>query len=189
MTLPQALAFSIVGGAVVCFAWGRFRYDVIALIALLAGVAVGIVPVKRAFSGFTSDVVVIIACALVISTAVARSGIIEQLLQPVLVRLKTSATQVPVMAGATAVLSMFTKNVGALAILMPVAIRMTRNTGTSRSSITFSSASSSSSCRLVVQKPERRQTGSSAASKAFKASSRSSVTERPSPAPAPASAV
>ncbi len=135
MTLPQALAFSIVGGAVVCFAWGRFRYDVIALIALLAGVAVGIVPVKRAFSGFTSDVVVIIACALVISAAVARSGVIEQLLQPVLSRLKTSQTQVPVMAGATAALSMFTKNVGALAILMPVAIRLTRTTKTSRSAI------------------------------------------------------
>jgi di/tricarboxylate transporter len=135
MTLPQTLAFSIVGGAVVCFASGRFRYDVIALIALLAGVAVGIVPVKRAFSGFTSDVVVIIACALVISAAVARSGVIEQLLQPVLSRLKTSQTQVPVMAGATAVLSMFTKNVGALAILMPVAIRLTRTTKTSRSAI------------------------------------------------------
>lgn len=135
MTLPQALAFSIVGGAVAMFAWGRFRYDVVSLVALLIGVSVGVVPIKRAFSGFTSDVVVIIACALVISTAVARSGIIEQLLQPVLVRLKTSATQVPVMAGSTALLSMVTKNVGALAILMPVAIRMTRNTGTSRSSI------------------------------------------------------
>ena len=135
MTLPQALAFSIVGGAVVMFAWGRFRYDVVALVALLVGVSVGVVPVKRVFTGFTSDVVVIIACALVISTAVARSGVIEQLLQPVLTRLKTSATQVPVMAGSTAVLSMFTKNVGALAILMPVAIRLTRTTGTSRSSI------------------------------------------------------
>jgi len=135
MTLPQALAFSIVGGAVLMFAWGRFRYDVIALIALIAGVAVGVVPVKSAFSGFTSDVVVIIACALVISAAVARSGVIEQLLQPALSRLKTSATQVPVLAGSTAVLSMFTKNVGALAILMPVAIRLSRTTKTSRSSV------------------------------------------------------
>jgi di/tricarboxylate transporter len=135
MTLPQVLAFAIVGGAVVMFAWGRFRYDVVALVALLVGVSVGVVPAKRMFSGFTSDVVVIIASALVISAAVARSGVVEQLLQPVLSRLKTSATQVPVMAGSTAVLSMFTKNVGALAILMPVAIRLTRITKTSRSSI------------------------------------------------------
>jgi di/tricarboxylate transporter len=135
MTLPQAFAFSIVGAAVAMFAWGRFRYDVIALLALLAGVIAGVVPIKRVFSGFTSDVVVIIACALVISAAVARSGVIEQLLQPLLSRLKTSATQVPVMAGSTALLSMATKNVGALAILMPVAIRLTRTTKTSRSAI------------------------------------------------------
>ena len=135
MTLPQALAFSVVGGAVVFFAWGRFRYDVIALIALLTGVVVGVVPAKNAFSGFTSDVVVIIASALIISAAVGRSGVIEQLLQPVLSRLKTSATQVPVLAGSTAVLSMVTKNVGALAILMPVAIRLSRTTKTSRSSL------------------------------------------------------
>jgi di/tricarboxylate transporter len=135
MTSSQALAFSIVGGAVALFAWGRFRYDVVALVALLVGVASGVVPPARAFSGFTSDVVVIIACALVVSAAVARSGLVEQLLQPLLSRLKTTQTQVPVLAGATAVLSMLTKNVGALAILMPTAIRLSRSTGTSRASL------------------------------------------------------
>jgi di/tricarboxylate transporter len=135
MTSPQALALAIVGAAVLFFAWGRFRYDVIAVIALLAGVATGVVKPARAFSGFTSDVVVIIASALVISAAIARSGVVEQALRPLLVRLKTTATQVPVMAGATALLSMPTKNVGALAILMPVAIRLTRTTGTPRSAL------------------------------------------------------
>jgi di/tricarboxylate transporter len=135
VTLPEALSFAIVAGAVACFAWGRFRYDVVALVALLIGVAVGVVKPSRAFSGFTSDVVVIIACALVISAAIARSGIIEQALQPLLSRLKTPASQVPALAGATALLSMATKNVGALAILMPVAIRQSRTTGTSRSSL------------------------------------------------------
>jgi di/tricarboxylate transporter len=135
MTTAQALAFSIVGGAVALFAWGRFRYDVVAVAALLVGVAVGVVPPAKAFGGFTTDVVVIIACALVISAAIGRSGVVEQAMQPLLARLKTSQAQVPVMAGATAVLSMLTKNIGALAILMPVAIRLTRTTETARSSI------------------------------------------------------
>jgi di/tricarboxylate transporter len=135
MTLPQAFAFSILGGAVLLFAWGRFRYDLVALGALLAGLVTGVVPAKAAFSGFTSDVVVIIACALVLSAAVARSGVTERFLQPLLSRLKTPATQVPAMAGATAVLSMGTKNVGALAILMPVALKLARTTKTSPSSI------------------------------------------------------
>ena len=86
-------------------------------------------PAKQAFTGFTSDVVVIIASALVVSAAIAPIGVIETAMRPLLSRLKTSRAQVPVLAGATALLSMLTKNVGALAILMPVAIRLGRTRG------------------------------------------------------------
>jgi di/tricarboxylate transporter len=135
MTPHQALAFAIIGGAVLLFAWGRFRYDVVAVCALVLGVLTGIVPAKTAFSGFTSDVVVIIASALVISAAVAQSGLIERIMQPLLLRLKTPQSQVPALAGATALLSMPTKNVGALAILMPIALQVARKTKTSPSSL------------------------------------------------------
>ena len=135
MTPQQALAFAVIGGAVALFAWGRFRYDLVALGALLVGLATGLVPAKEAFSGFTSDVVVIIATALVVSAAIARSGVVELFLQPLLSRLKRAPTQVPALAGATALLSMPTKNVGALAILMPVALQIARRTGTSPSSL------------------------------------------------------
>lgn len=135
MSWPQALSFLVIGGAVVGFAWGRFRYDLVALVALLVGIASGDVPVEKAFSGFTSDVVVIIASALVVSAAIARSGVIEWAVQPFVGRLRGASSQVPALAGATALLSMLTKNVGALAILMPVALRISRNTGTAPSSL------------------------------------------------------
>ena len=77
MSPQQALAFAILGAAVAMFAWARLRYDVVALGALLVGMATGLVPTKLAFSGFTSDVVVIIASALVVSAAVEQSGAIE----------------------------------------------------------------------------------------------------------------
>ena len=135
MTAPQALSFAIIGGAVLVFAWGRFRYDVIALVALFVGVLTKDVPIKSAFSGFTSDVVVIIACALIVSAAIQQSGVIEWAVRPLLDRLKSTSTQVPVLAAATAFLSTLTKNVGALAIMMPVALRITRNTESSPSSL------------------------------------------------------
>lgn len=135
MTTQQVLSFSIIGGAILCFAWGRFRYDLVSLVALLVGLVVGVVPAKTAFSGFTSDVVVIIASALVVSAAIARSGVIEWAIRPVTARLKRPRSQVPVMAGATAILSIFTKNVGALAILMPVALRMGREKESSPTSL------------------------------------------------------
>ena len=135
MTEPQALSFAIIGGAIIAFAWGRFRYDVIALVALFVGIVTGDVPVKQAFSGFTSDVVVIIACALIVSAAIQQSGVTEWALRPLLGRLKRTSAQVPVLSGVTAILSTLTKNVGALAILMPVAMRVARNSETSVSSL------------------------------------------------------
>jgi len=135
LTAPQALSFAIIGCAVLAFAWGRFRYDVVALVALFVGVLTKDVPVKSAFSGFTSDVVIIIACALIVSAAIQQSGVIEWAVRPLLDRLKSTATQVPVLAGATAFLSTLTKNVGALAIMMPVALRVARNTESSPSSL------------------------------------------------------
>ena len=135
MTGPQALSFAIIGGAVLFFASGRFRYDVIALAALFVGVLTRDVPIKAAFSGFTGDVVIIIACALIVSAAIQQSGVIEWAVRPLLDRLKSTATQVPVLAGSTAILSMLTKNVGALAIMTPVALRVARNTESSPSSL------------------------------------------------------
>ena len=51
----------------------RLRYDVVALLALLASVAVGIsVPAASAFSGFGNDIVVIVASALLVSLRIVR---------------------------------------------------------------------------------------------------------------------
>jgi di/tricarboxylate transporter len=131
----QALSFALIGGAVAMFVWGRFRYDLIALTALVLALATGDVTAKQAFTGFTSDVVVVIACALVVSAAIARSGVIEWAVGPLIERLHRAPAQVPALAGTTALLSMGTKNVGALAILMPVALRIARRTGTSPASL------------------------------------------------------
>ena len=135
MTHQQALAFALVLVTIGMFVWGRFRYDLISLAALLASVLLGLTPAKKAFDGFSNDVVVIIACALVVSAGFARSGVIEAILRPVTPRLKTARSQVPVFVAATALLSMATKNVGALAILMPIALQTGRRTGTPASKL------------------------------------------------------
>lgn len=133
MTLQQGLAFGLIGLTIACFIWGRWRYDVVALTALLLGVAIGVVPAEDAFSGFANDVTVIIACALVVSAAFARSGIVESILRPVLPYLTSARTQVPLFVGAVTLLSMVTKNVGALAIMMPIALQVAKRTGTAPS--------------------------------------------------------
>jgi di/tricarboxylate transporter len=131
VTLQQGLSFGLIGATVLCFIWGRWRYDLIALGALAVGVVFGLIPIKSAFDGFSNDIVVIIASALVLSAAVARSGLVDTLMAPLLPHLKDERTQAPVLATATTVLSMATKNVGALALMMPSALRIARNTGVS----------------------------------------------------------
>lgn len=131
MTIQQILAFTLIGATVIAFIWGRWRFDLIALAALVAGMLMGLIPFNAAFDGFSNDIVIIIGSALVLSAAVARSGIVDRLIAPLLPHLKTEATQVPVFAAATAVMSMATKNVGALALLMPTALGLAKRTGVS----------------------------------------------------------
>ncbi|MEJ8406072.1 SLC13 family permease [Brevundimonas vesicularis] len=133
MTLQQGLAFGLIALTIGAFIWGRFRYDLVAVIALVAGLAIGIIPAEAAFDGFKNDVTVIIACALIVSAAFARSGVIELAMRRVMPLLKTERSQVPVLTGAVTLLSMATKNVGALAIMMPVALQLARQTKSSPS--------------------------------------------------------
>ena len=134
MTLSQFLAFAVLAGTMVLFIWGRLRYDMVAALALLVAVAVGIVPPNKAFEGFSDDIVIIVASALVVSGAVARSGIMELALQKISPFVRSVSMQVIVLVGAVTVLSAFVKNIGALAMLIPVAFQMARRGGSSPSS-------------------------------------------------------
>ncbi len=135
MTHQQALAFALVAVTIAFFVWGRFRYDLVSLAALLASVLLGLTPAKHAFDGFANEVVVIIACALIVSAGFARSGVVEAILRPVIPKLNRPATLIPAFVGMTALLSMATKNVGALTILMPMALQSARRTATPASRI------------------------------------------------------
>jgi len=130
MTTEQVLAFAVMGGAVALFVWGKLRYDLVALMALVGGVLVGVIPAEEMFSGFSNDLIWIIASVLVLSAAIARSGLIDRALAPAMSWLNKPHVQIPAFAGAVMVLSMITKNIGALAIMMPIALQNARKTGT-----------------------------------------------------------
>ena len=135
MTVPQILSFAVVAGMMGLFVWGRLRYDLVALIALLTAVLVGIVPADKAFEGFSDDIVVIVASALLVSAAVAKSGVLEAALNRIAPYVSSTQMQVVVLVGSVTVLSAFVKNIGALAMMLPVAFQMARRTKTSPSSL------------------------------------------------------
>ena len=86
LTLPQIEALAIIAGMLVLFVTDRLRYDLVAALALSAAVLTGVVPAKKAFEGFSSPVIIIIASVLVISRAVAVSGVIDNAMRRVLRR-------------------------------------------------------------------------------------------------------
>ncbi len=133
MTQPQILAFAIIAVMMVLFIWGRLRYDLVALLALLASLAAGTVSAKDAFSGFADDIVIIVWSALIVSAAVARSGIVESLLAGPTARAGGTRRQLTLLVVAVAALSAIVKNIGALAMLMPAALRMAKKSGVSPS--------------------------------------------------------
>jgi di/tricarboxylate transporter len=128
MTLDQALAFAIILGTIGLPIWDRIRYDLVALLALLASIAGGIVKPDDAFRGFSDDIVIIVGSALVVSAAIGRSGLVETLMKPLVPRMRTSFMQVAVLGSAVTALSAFIKNIGALAIFIPIAMQVARRT-------------------------------------------------------------
>ena len=133
MTTPQLMSIGLLIGMMGLFLWGRFRYDVTAIIALLTGLSLGLVKPKEAFTGFSDDIVIIVGSALVISSAMQRSGLIESALGIVARRVTRVRSQLVVLTTAVGVSSGLVKNVGALAMLMPAAVQTAKKSGTSPS--------------------------------------------------------
>jgi len=151
LTLPQILSFTVIGLAMAAFIWGRFRYDLVGALALLAGVAVGIVPVDRAFSGFSDDIVIIVGSALLVSAAVARSGILELTIHRYAPTVTSVRAQVALLVLTVAFMSAFVKNIGALAIMIPVAFQFARRSNTSASTFLMPMAFASLLGGLMTQ--------------------------------------
>lgn len=102
------------------FVSGRWRFDVLALLGLGAGVVLGLVPEERAFTGFSHPAVVTVAAVLVLSRGLALSGATDRLARLLLTR-QQGAMQIASLGGIGAVFSSVMNNVGALALLLPMA--------------------------------------------------------------------
>jgi di/tricarboxylate transporter len=115
----------------ILFATGRIRHDFVALIGLLSLVAFGIIDGGGAFSGFGHPAVITVAAVLIIGKALEQSGLIDWIGKYVLKVGKNITIQILTLSGLAAVASAFMNNVGALAIMMPIAIHLARKSGNS----------------------------------------------------------
>ena len=133
MTFDQTVVFCIIAFAMVMFIWNRIRYDVVGLMALLVGVLSGVVPSDHAFAGFGHPAVITVAAVLVISKALQNSGLVDQLVALLAGSRGSPTLQVAAGSAIAAALSTVMNNVGALALMLPVALRNAYQAGRSPS--------------------------------------------------------
>ena len=124
MTTAQSIIMLILLVTIGMFLWGRWRHDMVALGAMLACVFTGLIEAQIAFNGFGHPAVITVACVLVLSRALQSSGAVDVLTRLVLPANAGPTLSIAALTLLAALLSGFMNNVGALALLMPVAIQL-----------------------------------------------------------------
>jgi len=129
ITLDQALVLAVLVAGLVLFVSGRLRHDVVALTMLLAAVALGLVPMDMAFSGLGHPAVITVAAVLVLSRALTLTGAVDVIARRALPQKAGPTLLILSCCLLAGTLSAFMNNVGALALLMPVAIQAAHRNG------------------------------------------------------------
>ncbi|GEO42075.1 SLC13 family permease [Skermanella aerolata] len=129
MTWEQGALLAVLAGSLGLFVLDRWRFDIVAVAALMICVLVGIIRPDAAFAGFSNPAVVTVAMVLVITQTLARSGIVDDAARRCTDMAKTPTAQIGALCAFAALLSAFMNNVGALALMMPLAISTARRNG------------------------------------------------------------
>ena len=130
MAISAIFAAGLVG-----FATDKVRHDLVALLMLSTCVALGLVSPNHAFTGFSDPVVITVGAIMIISAAIARSGVLAYALRPFQRWMKAETGIAVVYAFLCGVASAFMNNVGALALLLPAALATCRTAKVSPSRI------------------------------------------------------
>lgn len=133
MTTEQGIVFAVLAATLALFIWNRLRFDVVAMLALLAIAIAGLVPTEDLFAGFGHPAVVTVAAVLVVSQGLVNGGVVDNIAQLLGKVGHRPTLQILTLTGVVALCSGFINNVGALALLMPVAVWMSRESGRSPS--------------------------------------------------------
>lgn len=119
--------FGVLAAVLGLFVWDRYRFEAVALSALVVLVLVGSIEPGDAFAGLGHPAVITVAAVLVISQALANAGVVDTIARPLTAVKGGVMVQVMLFTGIVALLSAFMNNVGALALLMPVAIKLCKD--------------------------------------------------------------
>lgn len=136
MNVENILVLAIIAIAVLLFVSERLRVDVVAMLVLTLLIVSGLVTIEEAFSGFSSPAVITVLSVFIVSGGLTRSGVADQIGSLIVRVAGTSQLRMTllIMLG-VGVMSAFMNNIGAVAILLPAVMSVSRRTGTSPSKL------------------------------------------------------
>ncbi len=128
--MQPVLVLTILGVAILLFATGWLRMDLVSLLILLTLPLFGLLTADQAFSAFSNPAVITVAAMFILSAAIANTGVTAHLGRWILgfagqneIRLILAIMLL------TAVSSAFINNIGAAAVLLPMVTGIAKKTG------------------------------------------------------------
>lgn len=79
VTADQLTVFGVLAATLLLLVWNRWRYDIVALLALLAVALAGLVSPEDVFAGLGHPAVVTVAAVLVLSRGLLNAGVVDTL--------------------------------------------------------------------------------------------------------------
>ena len=121
----------ILGLTVLMFIIGKVRSDIVALCALTALIALGILTPEEAFTGFSSTVVIMMVGLFVVSGAILQTGLAKAASQKIMKLAAGSDTRLFLLVVlVTSAIGAFVSNTGTVALMMPIVVSMAMQGGT-----------------------------------------------------------
>ncbi len=129
MTLEIALTLLIILAALVLFATEKLRVDVVALLVLITVGVLELIPREELFSGFSNSAVITVWAVYMVSGALFKTGVADTMGKAILrVAGENEASLIGVIMLAVGGISAFMNNVGAVAMLLPAVVSISRRT-------------------------------------------------------------
>jgi di/tricarboxylate transporter len=118
--MEKLLLLGLLMVALALFASERVRADLVALGLLLTMMLTGILTVQEGFSGFASPAVITVVCMFVLSGALVRTGVADEIASRVMARgVRSHLGLTLIVMVLVGTMSSFMNNIAAVAILMP----------------------------------------------------------------------
>lgn len=129
----MGIVFGLVLAVAVLMAMNRIRYDVLALLVILALILTGILPVGLAIAGFGSSVVILVASLLIVGEMLDRTGVARAVGSFILSRGGKSETKLLILTMiSAALLGSVMSSTAVVAVFIPIVAKIAAETGVRR---------------------------------------------------------